>query len=271
MRELSLKQITALLDDIVGLLGVKILPSEKDSHSDAMLVLTEFVAQSYPNLHAAEIKAAYRLHAKGDLGVESYTLNPLQFGKVMKAYFDWKTIKMAKIVNGGLLEIEAPAALPTEAEYEAQVWQLIERSFEIVCNDKYYEDFGNVLYDFLDKKGVINLSVERKKQCYVEAIQQHERELRAKAERNVYRSKNEEYVPIGKIVEASKLLDKYIEKKIPDTEEGVLKAIAKRIAYHNFLTDCRIAGISIEDLKDGSTTEFIPDHQISQTNEPPRI
>ena len=233
-------QISALWSEVEGLLGVKVLPSEQDAHNDALLVLTEFVAQSYPNLHLVEIKAAYRLHAKGDLGVESYTLNPLQFGKVMKAYFGWKQQKMAKINNLEPVQIESET-LQIESGQESLIWSLIEKSFWVVESGKFYFDAGNILYDFLDSKGYIKFTTERKKKFMADAVEERRSDLmRVKTERT----------SLGEIMKAQAILDSYhVGQEKPVEEAAIVKNMAKRIAYQNFLVDLLEAGMSVEDIK----------------------
>jgi hypothetical protein len=130
-----------------------------------MLMFTAYMQREYKGTPLAEIREAYGMAIKGTLpGVnEVYpVLNPFQLGKIMKAWNEYK-VQQLEQVNRSQRGLELPEAPPpTEAELDKSFLEILSIALRGALAGKAFTDYGNGVYNFLDRIGQLEFTSEDK-------------------------------------------------------------------------------------------------------------
>lgn len=198
---------------IMSMIGISMqnVPTGNDKH-----ILTSYMRKHLTNYSLSDMGIAFTLYVQGKLD-----FNESHHGKFSVLFLE-KVMQSYKRYKVSLPNTPPPAQeinlLPEERE-------TLNRNSALQCFDRYRQsgnliDFGNIIYDWLDRRGHINLTDERKWQLWKQA----KHNLKAEAGKKTLTYKN-----AGKLSE----IINAIERK----DEGV-KAEAKRLAlreYFDFL------------------------------------
>lgn len=175
------------------------------------------VKSELANITLGEIKLFCKLGAQ-----EKYGEN---MGVNVVAVLRWLH---AGMVDAGRVQakqaINPPEPLPKALDYSRKDW--IDRiclAFEKYKEMGFYHDFGNPLYDFLEKEGFINFTVERKNEIKAQFLAKENDRLTAKLETT-------------KATEDRTRLQKDIERLRSGQED--LRSKLKREALQVFFQDC---------------------------------
>jgi len=138
------------------------LPSEAERN-----VLFDYVLRSDFNYSNLDIKNAFILYTQKKL---DYTESHFQFfsvlflENVMQSYKRY-IINLPKPQPKPIVQEE-----PSPAEIEAIMYQAFIREYETVKRGEKAIDYGNAVYEWMDKKGLIKFSAQRKMKFYQQAI-----------------------------------------------------------------------------------------------------
>ncbi|WP_155297272.1 hypothetical protein [Spirosoma aerolatum] len=139
-------------------------------HKEVLKALTAYVKTEYPGVTTGDLLLAYRLGVKCKLPgkdgepLEMFAeLNPRSIGKVLHAYEEFKreqlTLNPAPTKStAGLL----PEYVPSQQQQDRANAQLVRFAYLAQQQGRDYNDHGNLLYNWLDSKGLIPFNRERK-------------------------------------------------------------------------------------------------------------
>lgn len=154
------------------LLSIKIVDDDqiKKQHVALLKALTAYMKDEYPSYTTSELLLAYRLGVKCKLpGKDGEPLdmfpelNPRQVGRVLHAYEQFKREELSKCpapkkAIAGLL----PEYVPSQSEQDKSNAQLFGFAYKAAENKRQYDDLGNLIYNWLDSKGLIPFNKDRK-------------------------------------------------------------------------------------------------------------
>ena len=124
-------------------------------------LVTEFKHQTYE-----EIKLAFHYGVRGRFG-QFFGLNPATFNGWIRAFLvDHGRLESLKKENRFILKQKNE---PTQEELEIRSKNFALKAFEEFKINGSYDDFGNPVYEYLDKKGLIPFSNKRKQEIYEQA------------------------------------------------------------------------------------------------------
>jgi len=160
------------------LCGVKPLPLDEE-----IRLFVEYIAEHFYRLSLLEIDNAFNLATSGTLNVnaEHYqSFNVIYISKIINAYKDYKGKFILEYQE--LIE-KTEEKEPTEEERHELMLNAILDGFDKYKEEKYYNDFGYITYDFLDKLEVIQLDTPTKNQILQEARVKCEMEIKERGQK----------------------------------------------------------------------------------------
>ena len=217
-------KILSIVDTLLNLLGV----NQNESKDGQWIELAKFIRSDYSHFTFEEIEHAFKMFIKGEFETKPFQqLNAVVFGQVMNYYYDYKRIKLFDFKKQ-LNTKELP--MITESQKDEIVLDGLKSAFDLYSIRKKMNEVVSHYYDFLDEKGLINITVEEKRKIFFYAKKTIEMEL--KDIRVVSREERNDIKSILKI-------------GIP--EERV-KALAKKIVLKDIFEDLIRINRTIEDL-----------------------
>ncbi|UHG91791.1 hypothetical protein [Spirosoma oryzicola] len=240
LEQTSTPHFISLWNELTLLLELKVKESELQYHRQKMKAMTAYMQQEYPKWTLGEVLLAYRLGVKSLLPdkdgqpLEMFAeLNPRSIGKVLNAYEQFKREELGRN--------PAPAAKPAGLlpEPTAPSQQQQDRSnaqlFRFAClaleKGREYRDHGNLLYDWLDSKGLIPFEKERK-WAFMKQAQRHI----YNEEANYGVTGNaQEHKDARSMAELLKLADQQNELYLPQKDRIITRA--KQIAFVTLLKE----------------------------------
>ncbi|UFH52524.1 hypothetical protein [Spirosoma sp. KNUC1025] len=158
-----------MLNNLQWLLGVNTTKQSQADNDRNLLKFSAFLVAKKPHLTLEEIELAYELACDGELDVDVFpVLNPLHFGRVMKAYQSYRASRtdLMQPIRNGLAQPE-----PTQVDSEAIMIESLRLALNAVKENGGVADYGNALYDWLDGKGLIPFDNARKWEFMNEAVE----------------------------------------------------------------------------------------------------
>ena len=147
------------------LCGVKPLPND-----DEIRMFVEYIAEHFYRFSLLDIDNAFNLATAGKLNVPSdhyQSFSVIYISKIINAYRDYigkYILDYQKIEQENNEKRE-----PTEDERNQMMIEAILEGFDRYKVEKYYNDFGYISYDYLDKMNVIKLENSTKSLILKEA------------------------------------------------------------------------------------------------------
>lgn len=165
---IMMEKVAGVMDFIMRDMGVRTTP---DTYSRVRM--SQFIVRRYSDLSLSELKLAFELAVIGELNVDE---------KDVKHYNDFSILYVSRILNAYktkrresihnvTLALPQPEIKPTQEEIEKIHTQFI----NVICNlydkQKGGEDvthrFTGIIYDYLNRLGLIKISATTKKQFMV--------------------------------------------------------------------------------------------------------
>lgn len=170
LKTASKTQLGDLWDRLIFMLGIRITQASKKDFDEDMDLLTVYILQEFPERTLEEIELAYRMLLRGELGIEAYPiLNPNQFSRVVNRYVE----KTQDEYNDALDMIDAsneePTPQPTAEELETLFQQTYQKALAMARKLETFDDYGNYLFDELDKRGLIDFTAEEETEIFKQA------------------------------------------------------------------------------------------------------
>lgn len=191
----------------------------------------ELIIKKVPRLRIEEIPFAFKNGALSEYG-PFQGLSVATFIFFAKSYYDSENRSRMILAN----RIEDKKPKPTKEEELAAVKDTIIKAYQSFIEKGSYEDYGNFVYDKMDKFGLIALSPFKKDEIYNQAKQSIE------AKKNPQNAGNrQEFKSLSKALE---LINN------PDSISGrnMIKNVAKKIALQVVFQDLLKVKIDIEQL-----------------------
>lgn len=222
-------------------------PASEREYEFTTTALKEDIFINFSNYTIEEIKLAFKLGVRGELG-EYYGLNA-------KTFYDWLKAYRTKFLNPALNNI---IKLLPKKEVEIPNQEQIDNNNKIlICNffNEYkvskeytFNDFGNLIYDFLKKLNLIELSKDEKDNILNQSKNQLKVEL---SERNENLSK------LGKVYHKIDLKKAFQEIELDGKDyQSRIFMIAKKIALQRFIDNCIEEDIDLETLINEKIKEY---------------
>lgn len=115
----------------------------------------------FSTLTKNDIQHAFHLGVRKEYG-EYMGINPVTIFQWLRCYAaDAKRMEAKKKQAAYLESLNSPKKLTEEEKYNIMN-DAVKKAFEIVKSGKYFDDIGNAVYNYLDKKAKINFTKERK-------------------------------------------------------------------------------------------------------------
>lgn len=183
----------------------------------------KFILTHYGNLTMAEITLSFELNAADELPSKTVcygsNLTIELIGGVLSSYKAKRTALATKIAHSAHPGLPEPELTEEEKGKEAMDFcneyyrKWLERDFSPVS-----AMYAHMVYDTLDKQGLITLSVNDKKSWMVKAQEQREKELSAPTlDRQERKDRN-------------RLMESYMNDLLPQEEKDLIKNYAKKLA-----------------------------------------
>lgn len=216
-------------------------PNSEREYEFITNALKEDVFLNFHNYTIEDIKLAFKLGVKGELG-EYYGLNP-------KTFYDWlKSYKLKYItpVTNNVIalipkkEVPPPPKKEVDANNKIIISNLLQQY--ITTKEYTFNDFGNVMYEFLFRLGIINLSKEEKSEIINQSRVQLKLELT---------ERNEELSRLGKTYHKIDLKKAFQEIELESNRDYETQVImlAKKNALKKFIETSAEKGITGVDLE----------------------
>lgn len=240
--------MSKLWTDLVWSLGINTDRQGVDRMGETLLRMSKYVLDHYRQTTLEDIRLAYELGFSGRLGIEMIAaLNPLQFGKVMGAYREYKdnSVAIQQRNNNQALFCE----LPVTPEYvESVMRDALQKAFECIEKGDTYPDLGNSLYDWLDERGLIPFDNNRKWEFY-HAAKGAVRELTADRLASATFLNNHAKAPLKMALKQamSDVLDKATSDKI--------RSHAKYLAINELLKEVVEMGVTVDEFLNPELTD----------------
>lgn len=175
------------------------------------------IKEKYPSLRDKEIKTIFENGVMGLYG-EYMGLSRRTFNQFLKAYY--MSEQRQKAVREHLERMDGDKIEPTEQEKENICIENALRAWEVFKKDGQFADIGNVVYNFIDRRGLIKFDASTKNKFMVRA------EAIVKANQHL------------KAVTGDLFVIQATRKALAEIEAGqgieLIKAEAKRIALNEF-------------------------------------
>lgn len=235
------KKFSDMINEITLITGLKV--DEQQAKPFAVL-LSKFLLSYYGILSCSEVTLAFRLNAMGDLpgvtgqGKESEKIDFYggnltidHIGGVLHRYMQKRANLADKLIKQRGVSTDDPPLTPEEEEIQ-------DKSFANEYYRKYLNgefsavslEYAYLVYDTLDKRGMINLSNKQKSAYMEEAQSIRDREIAAPAISRPERKAQ------------NKLMEAYLNDMIPREEANLVKCIAKRLALMDIFKTWKASG-----------------------------
>lgn len=219
--------ISAAVDKAIFYLGLKTEDSDRDL---IKLNVIADVKRHFPLLTVDELAIAIDNGVHGKYG-NVVGLSPKDVYNWINAY----SISNERRENQErLLKEQAEKSEPTEEEKEKVRWDNLINAWELFKQNGYFKDFGNSIYNYLDKKGKIKFTVEQKEDFKRIAL------INLKNEYNPIQH-------IGNFVKVSEVKTILNEIESDDKNARVI-AEAKKTALNHFFKELADMEMEITDL-----------------------
>jgi len=232
-----------MINEITLITGLRV--DEQQAKPFAVL-LSKFLLSYYGMLSCSEVTLAFRLNAMGDLAgftgqgkesdkIDFYGCNLTidHIGGVLHRYMQKRANLAGKLANQREDSNYDPPLTPEQIEMEDKMFA--NEYFRKYLNGELSNismEYAYLVYDTLDKRGMIGLS-NKKKTTYMEEAQRiRDREIAAPP------------VSFSERKAQNKLMEAYLNDMIPREEANLVKCIAKRLALMDILKTWKATGIT---------------------------
>jgi hypothetical protein len=151
----DMNKIVEIVGQWVYYLGLTDSVSEKD-----IILVTKFIQENYPTLNLFDLKEAIRLSSIHELDVETNSygkFSPIYVSSILNAYIDKRRDvihKVNQLKNKALSEQNTYK--PTPEERLKNIKTILRHAYEDAFIS-YYDDFGDILYDLIKERKLINV------------------------------------------------------------------------------------------------------------------
>lgn len=224
------KKVTEVISSAFVALGSKPMNLEERKILERAIETDLYI--SFPNITLKEFQIAVYKGSMGDFKIkddEVIMITPKNVHTWINAYRDF--VKKDIIAKQRALEYKKEKEnKPDQETIHAQMKEFIEKSIIEPYNlfkieNRYtFDDPANVVYNFLDKLGLIPFTIERKNEIYEQAKEQ-------------FRKKHKAGTTAAEVLHNMKVIK---EMEAGSSKiQSELKIMAKKIALEIFLTDCK--------------------------------
>lgn len=223
--EISLVQLNKAYEFIDELIAKAFTYAGQEIKSDDLVFLShelvKIIKTRYRNITQNELIVVFEKGLFGDYG-EYFGLNIRSFEQWIKSYY-YSEDRIKHIQNKyNSNQLQASCEI-TESEKNKALKYAFNKRVNEYKQGLYINDFGNVVYDFLDKNGKVKLSKEFKKELFEKA----KRIKLSDYKKELYKTKDDLRIPIANII-------KDIESNQSNTNDKIV-CEAKRLAlFHVF-------------------------------------
>lgn len=215
-------------------------PATEREYEFTTNALKEDIFLNFNNYTIEDVKLAFKLGVRGELG-EYYGLNPKTFYDWLKSYKSKYIIPVTNNVITLIPKKEVPP--PPKKDIDANNKIIICNVLQDFIKTKQYtfNDFGNVMYEFLFRLGIINFSKDEKNEILSESRVQLKLELT---------ERNEQLNKLGKTyhkIDLKKAFDEIELESNKDYETQVIM-LAKKNALKKFIQACAEKSVDLENL-----------------------
>jgi hypothetical protein len=215
-------------------------PSSQREYEFMSTAIKEDVFLKFYSYTIEDVENAFKLGVRGELG-DYYGLNPKTFYSWLK---DYKEKVLDPTISKVYKSLPAPQkTTPNQKEIDEYSKRLVCDVYMKLCKENVYEfnDIGNLIYNFLERIGLINFSSKEKNDIF------NESKISLK---NEVIKKNDDLKRLGKTFQK---LD--LEKAFSEIELGANKdfnnqliVISKKIALKRFINDCKLSNVNLYEL-----------------------
>lgn len=223
------KQIHTFVNSTIFDKGVTIPVDEQNYLKQRV---TEDIIRDFTRYTLEEIKLAFYYGVRGEMG-DFFGLNPSTFYKWLKDFRYELLPPVNKVVEKYLPKPDYLEKKMSLKELDKAVSETLIKEFKrLRDNDVYsYYDFGNVVYKFLERMKLLDLSVEQKNKLMKESQIQFRQNLI---------KRNQELTMQGRTIQKLDLNRAFeqLEQSSNPTFENQIKIGAMRIAVYNYIKKC---------------------------------
>ncbi|WP_234734780.1 hypothetical protein [Tellurirhabdus bombi] len=243
MKEASTTEMQKLLNEIIGLLDIKVSDRERDAHDKRIYEFALYLQNAYPTVRLSDVRLAYHLGCKYELGIEMFAeINARSFGKVMKAYWEFRK---ATITTRKVPQLEEPKEpLPSEEELDKKGRELLRLAYQTFKQGRQYRDHGNLLYNSLFSIKKIPFNYERK----MEMLQQAQKEIEQENSKLAQSGNTDRHKEAQRI--ANLLNEPTALNEQPGEIQSLIKSRAKQIAFATLMRELIEMGIETDEFLD---------------------
>lgn len=215
-------------------------PATEREYEFTTNALKEDIFLNFNNYTIEDVKLAFKLGVRGELG-EYYGLNPKTFYDWLKSY---KSKYITPVTNNVIAlipkkEVPPPPKKDIDANNKIIICNVLQ---DFIKTKQYtFNDFGNVMYEFLFRLGIINFSKDEKNEILSESRVQLKLELT---------ERNEQLNKLGKTyhkIDLKKAFDEIELESNKDYETQVIM-LAKKNALKKFIQACAEKSVDLENL-----------------------
>lgn len=215
-------------------------PASEREYEFTTNALKEDIFLNFNNYTIEDVKLAFKLGVRGELG-EYYGLNAKTFYDWLKSYKSKYITPVTNNVIALLPKKEVPP--PPKKDIDANNKIIICNVLQDFIKTKQYtfNDFGNVMYEFLFRLGIINLSKDEKNEILSESRVQLKLELT---------ERNEQLNKLGKTYHKIDLKKAFNEIELESNKDYETQVImlAKKNALKKFIQSCAETEVDLENL-----------------------
>lgn len=223
-------------------------PTSEREYEFITNALKEDIFTNFNDYTIEDVKFAFKLGVNGELG-EYYGLNP-------KTFYDWLKSYKTKFLHPSIKNITP--LIPKEIPKTPSQEEVFNINKNIICNffDEYkktnnytFNDFGNMIYDFLNKIGLISFNEEEKAEILKESTSQLKIELA---------NNNDRLNSLGKVYHKIDLKKAFqdIENRTSKDYNTQLYILAKKNALKRFIDYCVVSGVNLSNLINDKIIEY---------------
>lgn len=215
-------------------------PATEREYEFTTNALKEDIFLNFNNYTIEDVKLAFKLGVRGELG-EYYGLNPKTFYDWLKSY---KSKYITPVTNNVIAlipkkEVPPPPKKDIDANNKIIICNVLQ---DFIKTKQYtFNDFGNVMYEFLFRLGIINLSKDEKNEILSESRVQLKLELT---------ERNEQLNKLGKTYHKIDLKKAFNEIELESNKDYETQVImlAKKNALKKFIQSCAETEVDLENL-----------------------
>lgn len=213
----------------------KLLGASEPPEKDVLVGLVQYIKDNHQDMSLDEITKSIDMGVND--GIESYgKLTIVYLSSVIKNYKSKRSEAIFKAKQQQIKAVSESKKQPTQQEIEQSILNGIDGKLKYYIKTGEVIDYGNVLYNYLEKKKVINLSPEEKNRIFQQAKNSILNGLRTE-----------------KVKHGNELFQGEIAKKILDVRNGVSpnivfssKCIALTEFFDRMISDGKTANDIIE-------------------------